>query len=750
MLNVLIPQVDFYTRVVVGILGVAFPILFQLIARLDEKYSSTLIVEMFNKEWENIWFIRSLIITLVATAVWTFQFTPLFQTDVRWMDYLIANSADFLVFISTSISVLLFFYYVKKIFIYYTPSEFISYLKAEHLKKPDNLIYFEGLGDVFAHSIRKANYKLTETIHRFFGDEYRRVRDQHKDAPVVYPDIYYKVIYTSIEELLAQNAKRNTSLEYAIAGQGLLVGDPAKSKISEQTYTRIWSNILLCLRFKNDEMIIHYWEHAHQNAHLNLNSFANIDAEAKKRRRLIKEKFLEFHLLVSALLLYSKRYDCLSRILKHTTSEPPSYDLLPHGPDRIFRNFAKFIDPYDREYAFISFKYPFPDTNGINADGIVKKWICSYISLIFLKQYTLHSYYTYDNPLGLPNSPNTQSEKRFWIDNLDYFLRLIKENLDNKELQKILKYDFITDEWCKNNSVPSPSEYFIKLRAKLEGDFAAKEINQELLPEKVKLFEETSKGNITAAYNEIRKVNNQRGVGGPFKFWLISGQSTFGSKDSFAGDAPVTYINFDSALSEALSREIRDKFSQTFGSVSKNSYVLKREDVFKAIDNLKLNEHYTLVSFGFHLEHYIEFLKIPHLTLDRFNKTQIISFPFRVQGESSIFILKTADLPRIKSRNVEAKILKDYKLKQIADDPLLFSSVLDLNKESDDFLREYFPGQERARLNKSVLISLIYDIEIQWEIDSHVMQIHEFSEYLEQGFPNSINDVVGFIEKKSE
>jgi len=747
MLNILIPQVDFYTRVIVGILGVAFPILFQLIARLDEKYSSTLIVEMFNKELENIWFIRSLIISMLATGIWTFQFTALFHTEISWIDFLIDNSADLLVCICTSISVLLFFFYVKKIFIYYTPSEFISYLQTKHLKNSDKLIYFEALGDVFAHSIRKANYKLTETIHRFFGDEYRRVRDQHKNAPVVYPDIYYRIIYTSIEELVSQNAKRNTALEYAIAGHGLLVGDPAKNEISEQTYTKIWANILLCIRFKNDEMIIHYWEHAHQNAHLNLNSYSNIDAEAKKRRQRIKERFLEFHLLVCALLLYTKRYECLSRILRHTTSEPPSYDLLPHGPDRIFRNFAKFIDPYDREYAFISFKYPFPDTNGINADGLIKKWICSYISLIFLKQYTLNSYFTYDNHLGLPNSPGTQSEKRFWIDNLDYFLRLVKENIENAELQKIIKYDFITDEWCKNNGLLTPTDYIIKLRAKLETDFAAKEVNQELLPEKVALFEKTSKENIKASFAEIKKVNNQKAIGGPFKFWLISGQSTFGSKDSFAGDAPVAYLNFDSALSEALSREIRDKFSQTFSAISKNRYVLKREDVFKAIDNMKLNENYTLVSFGFHLQHYIEFLKIAHLTLERYNSTPIISFPFRVHGENAIFILKTDDLPRIKSRNVDEKILQDYKLKQIADEPLLFSSVLDLNKESDAFLKEYFPGQERSRLNKSVLISLIYDIEIQWESDAQVIQIQEFSEYLDQGIPNSVADVIGFTKE---
>ena len=44
--------IDFYIYIVISLLGVAYPLLLQVISRLDEKYSSENIVELFDKELE--------------------------------------------------------------------------------------------------------------------------------------------------------------------------------------------------------------------------------------------------------------------------------------------------------------------------------------------------------------------------------------------------------------------------------------------------------------------------------------------------------------------------------------------------------------------------------------------------------------------------------------------------------------------------------------------------------------------------
>ena len=46
-------SIDAYIYIIIGLLGVAYPILLQVIARLDDKYSSDIIVELFDQEWES-------------------------------------------------------------------------------------------------------------------------------------------------------------------------------------------------------------------------------------------------------------------------------------------------------------------------------------------------------------------------------------------------------------------------------------------------------------------------------------------------------------------------------------------------------------------------------------------------------------------------------------------------------------------------------------------------------------------------
>lgn len=739
-IQIIIPQVDFYTRALVGILGIAFPILFQLIARLDEKYASTQIVEMFNKELENIWFIRSLKMSLMAVVVWTFKFAPLFYTGRIWADDLIENSADLIVFGFTGFALIMFFLYVKKIYIYYTPSEFVGYLIKKHKKDFNNLSHLEALGDVFAHSIKKANYKLCDTIIRFLSGEYARVRNTSEVEPITFPDIHYKIIYNSIEELASQNLKRNPGLEQLMASQGYIIGDPFKNIISEESYTRIWHNLLLCVRFKNDEMIIYYWEHTHQIANNRFKSYAN--SSSGRVREDIKSRFLEFHIVLGALLLYSRRYDCLNRILKHTIDQPPTYDLLPHGPDTIFFNFAKFIDPYDVRLAFISFRYPFPETNGIGGDVIVKNNICLYLTLIFLKQYSLQKFYTFEDHLRLPTSPNTQAEKRFWIDNLDYFERLVNENLENRDLQKILKYDFMNEEWCKNNHVQTPKTYIIKLREQLERDYAATETGQVLSQDKVSMFVESSKRNLRDVYYDICRSSNENDLTGEFKFGRFIGLSVVGDKDPFAEDSAVTYLNFDSALSEGLKRNIIDFFTSSFLNSTNNKYVLEKRHIFSALNNMSLDTTDVLICFGINFQYYIQTLKVAGLSESMFRQTPIISYPFRCARESCIFVLKKSDLPKIKSLPIEMPIREKLSLVPFDADSNFYSSVIDFNKADASLLEEYARYGDKSKLLKSVLQSLIFTIEIQWNINAEVIQVAEFSQYLQHGFPNNVDDVI--------
>ena len=124
-------SVDAYIYIIIGLLGVAYPVLLQVVARLDEKYSSERIVELFDQEWESKAFPYSLYSSLICIVLWSLKLPPLIHTGCS-LDFIIENSAALLVAINAILLVIFFFLFVKKILTYYTQTKLISYLIKKH------------------------------------------------------------------------------------------------------------------------------------------------------------------------------------------------------------------------------------------------------------------------------------------------------------------------------------------------------------------------------------------------------------------------------------------------------------------------------------------------------------------------------------------------------------------------------------------------------------------------------------------
>lgn len=123
-------SIDAYIYIVIGLLGVAYPGLLQVIARLDEKYSSEKIVELFDREWESKAFPYSLYSSLGFIVLWSLKLPPLIKID--GLNFYIENSAAILVALNAILLVIFFVFFVKKILIYYTLTKFIPYLINKH------------------------------------------------------------------------------------------------------------------------------------------------------------------------------------------------------------------------------------------------------------------------------------------------------------------------------------------------------------------------------------------------------------------------------------------------------------------------------------------------------------------------------------------------------------------------------------------------------------------------------------------
>jgi hypothetical protein len=193
---------------IVAILGIAYPVLFQVISGLDEKYSSEVILELFNKEKERKYFWFFLIASLLAILLWIMKIPPII--DLKGLNFLIENSATYLLLLTTIVLIIFFFLFVNKILVYYTPGLIVKYLIKMHKKNEQNaeLLYFKGLSDIFIRSIKNQNETILKTISDFLYWAFQAHREKYIDRPVEYPIAFYEIVYKSIIEL-ALNKNKN-------------------------------------------------------------------------------------------------------------------------------------------------------------------------------------------------------------------------------------------------------------------------------------------------------------------------------------------------------------------------------------------------------------------------------------------------------------------------------------------------------------------------------------------------------------
>ncbi len=621
------------------------------------------------------------------------------------------------------------------------------------MKDNPDLKYFSVLSDLLLKSIRNQETNVSKTLSDFFYSAFRQVREKFKNKPVVYPESYYELVYKAIEELAILKEKRNYLLEHRTAGEIWLLGELQNSEISEKTYTWMWRNLMLAIRYEQDDLVINHWETCNQYYNYSLpyihekyeyisQNYQVCNKDVVEKRVKERQRFFEFHYALGGLLTYKKRYKCLKRIFDYTQSEPPKYELLPETMNEIFKFYVDIIDPYERKYSWISQVYPFPETSGIRADSITKKWIMSYMAILFLRQYSIYPYLITMKPLDFPPTPNTQSEIKQLADSLDFFKKIICEHLKNDFLLKSLDLDFISKEWCSENQKIYPTEFIDEFKKILEKEYNINALNLPIADEKVALFLNSTTRIIEENYEKLKAINNETTIQDDTSDkWYLNGQRMLQEKDAFSINPEAYHIDFDSFLATLISKKIIDGLGEIFVRKTSQSYLLKSEEIFKAIDKLGIDENYIIVSFGLNLDSFINSLNINNLTKSKYKNIQIHSFNSSQALQQTLFILNKNDLPNISTKPIEEKIKLKYSLEKISKKLNLFSSIIDMNNTSQEVFNEFKVAKSEDNLRKSVLLSIIISIEIKWKKNIKIIELRQFSEYLQKGIINKLDEI---------
>lgn len=727
-----------YINTIIALLGVAYPILLQVIAVFEERYESENIKNLFEKEWEWKAFQGTLVASLLLVGIWSLKLSP--QIEIEGFNCVIENSAVILVAVTATLLVISFFRFVRKVFIYYTSHRLTTYLINRYRQSNNKTKYFSALSDLLLLSIKKQRTKLSRTLSDFFYTAFRNIRDKRGNKPVVYDDMYYRTVYRAIEALAILKGKQYYNLEHNTSGARWLLGSTKGKEIHERTYTWLWRNICLAIRYQRDDLIMLHWGTCYQYYYGYLRpipkgcetSSESIQISSQKsinKPDAARERFIEFHYALGGLLIHKKRYHCVHRIFNYTQSNSSSSVLLPKSMDEIFNFFIEVSDPYDRKYRWFPEKYPFHDLEGMNSHYGVKQSIMSYMAILFLRQYRFR--------VNFPSIPSTQVEIRQWIEGLNILKELVNEHLKNEPLLKTLKLDFITPEWCKENKKPFPTAFIDDFKKQLEDKYDTNASTLPIAEDKVSRFKESSKTKIEATITQLQRIHTTLPIeDNDSDRWYVNGQRMLHRRDAFSENPEVHYMDYDSFLASVLSEKLEDGLSETFYNKKTRSYLLQWEDLFKGVDKLSIDDRYVIVNFGVPLDSYINDLQISGLSQGKYKNIDLYSYNgseservSEIVG-ASLFILKKSDLPGITTKPIPEEIITKYELDKISDSIDLYASVIDLNTADE--------------LKKSVLLNIIIHTEFTWKKNIEIVQLKQYWEYNQNGIVNKLEDIRPF------
>ncbi|MDB5024559.1 MAG: hypothetical protein JWP78_2314 [Mucilaginibacter sp.] len=742
------PVSDTCIYFIIAILGLAYPISLGVITRLDEKYKSIYITNLFRGNLASRAFQGLLIASLVAVLVqvlWIVNFKMPAVENLISYDW-----ADITLIAITTLLIISFFFYTWQIFRFYIPLNLANLLREQQEDKEYTV--FKAMADLQYTGIAIHDDKLLQTISRYYYQQFKSKRIIAGDEPVRYPYEYYDMVYKTIFRA-AKSEFRIIQHTGATAASGIwLLGEMEYTNIDDLTYAWLWNNLKLMVILERDDYVLEFWKNSHQFfytalAHVPLrtdweNDMSVLNQPEVDRREKERDRFFEFHTGLGGMLLYKKRYELLKSLFNHTTGIPVRYELLPVTMNTVFALFFRF---WNADGMFYIGKYQLPDSDGIYGEFLSKEWICRYVALLLIRQYHLTSQWYGYEPVELPQIPATQEERDTWIQQLKYLKTFVAEIQQNESLLKALDYKPITAEWAATYHKPLPEALIDQTIAKSQAVYAAAQVEQRASDEKKASFFEKSSTIIAARINAYQNILNERPVTEDFNSSTVRGGYILYQKAAFANDQGITYLNYDTFFASEIAAKITRQVIGLFRNKTNASYVFRAAQLFQAIDRLQLiPRENVLLNSSIAIDVVNSTLKNTHLSPEQYQGIPIINIRYTDQNilRSSLIAIKKSDLPSFNYAAPDPQDIERFNLKPINADIGLYAGVIDLNEEEQ--FKALFPNEPAETLDASVLMDLDFRLEVRWKNKVKAVRLELYSDFYELGTVNDLGEVQPF------
>lgn len=749
--------VEICVAIYIAIISIAYPIIVDKISNIGDKYSSQYIPVVFEYEFpqraigftfRNRRYSASLFKVLLYTALFfllflIFQIKPL----LGWDNWIVNNSAGLLVFIFSLSFTISFFIWLSKVSLFNGNSTALlkhlvdKYGKYTNESEAKNY-YLKSINELTFYAIEKQDEHMQKSLLEFYYSVFANIRKNHdKSKPLVYPvDLYFLVNKLSRQVVDNENKKLKALEHRAVSGIWLLGEDFENISISEETYSRLWGNVVTVC--DSPELIKLFWANSSQYYSYRLKYISPehsadyksiINQEEVDKRNAERERFIELHFALGGLVMYRKHYALLKYMLKYSQSQPPRYVLLPESMTEIFIWFEKFRNDFKNTYNSIDNKYYFLGLDNLGNSGEVVYWICVYIIILFIRQYSLHQYYSFQNFTALPNLPDSVIELNNWLDSVAYFERCIGDVLSNEELLTELGYEKIS----KDKSADF-YQFLNNLKERISEQISLKKSSIELSSDKVDLFLSTSGSIITNSFNKYKDalvVDNDQLDKEGLKVYIKGGVILM-HKSSFTDD-DIPSLNFDSVFAgQIASHNIERLIPNSFFLASTQRYLLNTDNLIIGLNRV-IDNNPNVIIIGVGIGYNVRTVIASSAYNDR-----IVYIPStQYELSDSLFVLVKSDLPILKHENISQEEISEYHLSLVNDEMKIYASVVDINKPENELLRKRWAENISDEDDLRVQLSIIFSSVIYWLDDREVIQINLNSEFKEQGAQSDINSV---------
>ena len=748
--NALIPTI-------IAIFALGFPLLIQTITRIDDKYNSTKLIEVFRQETITNIFIWSLILSICFYIIWLLQIPPF----ANW-GLLIDNSALILVGLSTIILIIATFLTAHLIYIYFVPEKLTNRLIQVHNNTKNEkrkTLYFEAISKILFYSINKADEPLARTLLEFYYEAFILFRKEKEGEPIEYPQEYYDAIFEA-NELLCCRKKKTISYFNDSTLFHLFLDEYQKTVISPPTYNFLWKLIVQSIYHNREDFIVSYWHKAHQLFNLfmpkiypdydySVSPFIVKNQTEIDKREKERQDFLEFHYALGGLLMSQHKYSTIKELMYFTQQKPPQYFLVPERMQEIIERYMQIDGEEYLNPVYYQQRYWFPNVSGVDADDIIKMWIKRYLAILFIRQYTLHGYYTNANTLTMPNPPKELSELNRWKEELESLKNFVNDYLNQENVLKELGLeDLYNKEWFNEKKI-EPSKMIENLQNKVKDNFEKIKQEQPISQDKERAFKENTISTLKPIFKKYQSVFQNNNIGEEHKKYSIYGQHDILEKAAFGENQDVGYTNFDAITAEAVALQFQYYSTNIFILISSQKYLLPVDDIFSAINNLNVNsEDFVIISVGLGLD-YLQSLHIQGLEEKEekwfYYKMEIIEIDYSNELVSqSLFVLKKEDLPNMIFKEIDGQHLNKFHLSNVDIDNEfnIYAGLNDLNKPENRTLKEELEKNSADKgLSQKVLACVDINVEIQCKTDTKCIQLQVFSQFDDRIKPNNISDV---------